>query len=165
MKTAFRFRAAEVRDFQAIAAIESASLPWAAHWTSESYLCPPGGERWACVAEGESGIAGFVLARWAGGDWEILNLAVDPAARRQGVGRALVMLALHEGCTRGAERAYLEVRESNAPALAFYQRLGFHITGRRRGYYAEPVEDAILMTQTLLGWAKSVSAPLGASRP
>lgn len=149
LKAAVQIRRAEPRDSQAIAAIESASLPWAAHWTAESYLCPPGGERWAFVAEGEHGLAGFVLARWTGGDMEILNLAVQPAGRRQGAGRALVEAALAEGAGRGASRAFLEVRESNAGALVFYSSLGFLVVGGRPRYYQEPQEDAVLMARAL----------------
>ena len=80
---------------------------------------------------------------------EILNLAVDPAKRRLGAGRALAQAALAEGAARGAARAFLEVRESNAAALAFYARLGFSVAGRRPDYYRDPQEAAILMARGL----------------
>jgi len=149
LSSLFTIRHAEPRDLEGIAAIESASLPWATHWTGDSYLDAPGGEKWAWVAESGSGIAGFVLARGAAGEMEILNLAVDPAARHQGVGRALIHAALDEGAGRGANCVFLEVRESNASAQAFYARLGFTVTGRRLKYYREPEEDAVLMARKL----------------
>jgi [ribosomal protein S18]-alanine N-acetyltransferase len=138
-------------DLAAIEAIEAASLPWAAHWTSESYLCPPGAERWAFVAESGRGFDGFVLARWTGGEMEILNLAVDPAARGKGIGRALIRAAAAEGAARGAAKVFLEVRESNSSARAFYTRLGFAQSGRRPAYYREPDETAVLMARPLAG--------------
>jgi len=145
----FTVRPVEPRDLPAIAAIESASLPWAAHWTGESYLCEPQGERWARVAESDRGVVGFVLARWTGGEMEILNLAVHPTNRRQGAGRALAAAAVQQGAARGAAQVFLEVRASNLAALAFYARLGFTPTGRRPAYYQEPREDAVLMARAI----------------
>jgi ribosomal-protein-alanine N-acetyltransferase len=78
-------------------------------------------------------------------------LAVDPAERRHGAGRALVHAAMAEGGSRGATQVYLEVRKSNTPAQSFYARLGFTVTGRRPGYYTEPDEDAVLMARTVQG--------------
>jgi len=149
LNSPFTVRRAEPRDLAGIAAIESASLPWATHWTGDSYLEAPGAEKWAWVAESGSGIAGFVLARGAADEMEILNLAVAPAARRHGVGRALIHAALEEGAARGAICVFLEVRASNADAMAFYARLGFAVSGRRLKYYREPEEDAVLMARTL----------------
>ncbi len=145
----FNIRRVEPQDLPRIAAIEAAAYPWATHWTPESYLCPPGGERWAYVAQGERGVAGFVLARWVGGEMEILNLAVEPEERRRGAGRALVAAALEEGAGRGAAQVFLEVRESNRAAREFYSRLGFAVCGRRPGYYQEPEEDAVLMARAV----------------
>jgi [ribosomal protein S18]-alanine N-acetyltransferase len=145
----FKIRRAEPQDLSGIAALEEAALPWATHWTPESYLCPPGGERWAYVAEGEHALAGFVLARWVGAEMEILNLAVGPTERRRGAGRALVARAIEEGAGRSAAQVFLEVRESNQAARQFYSRLGFAVCGRRPGYYQAPEEAAVLMARAL----------------
>ena len=103
----------------------------------------------AWVAERAGGIVGFALARDVCGDVEILNLGVAEPARRTGAGRALVRAALDEGAARGAARAFLEVRESNATALAFYASLGFTPVGRRPRYYRDPLEDALILAVPL----------------
>ena len=79
------------------------------------------------------------------GELEILNLAVEPAARRRGCGRRLLLLALQAGRKMGMQKAILEVREGNAPALALYRACGFGETGRRRRYYADTGEDALVL--------------------
>jgi [ribosomal protein S18]-alanine N-acetyltransferase len=142
-------RRLEERDLDSVEAIEAASRPWASHWPREAYFAPADSAMCAWVAEQAGEIAGFALARCAGGEMEILNLAVAQPARRQGVGRALIQAALAEGASRGATRAFLEVRESNAAALAFYASLGFVAGGKRPGYYRDPVEDALLLTVPL----------------
>src|SRR5208282_1885664 len=83
-------RRMEERDLDSVEAIETAARPWAAHWTREAYFAPADMAMCAWVAERAGKIAGFVLARYAGGEMEILNLAVAQAARRKGTGRALV---------------------------------------------------------------------------
>ena len=75
----------------------------------------------------------------------IHNLAVHPDHRRQGLARLLLHVALALAHRHGATAAYLEVRESNRAARALYASLGFRATGRRRGYYAQPREDALLL--------------------
>ncbi|HKO03502.1 MAG TPA: ribosomal protein S18-alanine N-acetyltransferase [Candidatus Acidoferrales bacterium] len=142
-------RRMEERDLDSVEAIETAARPWAAHWTREAYFAPADMAMCAWVADHAGEIAGFVLARYAGGEMEILNLAVARDARRKGTGRALVRAAINQGAARGAARAFLEVRESNAAALAFYASLGFAPAGRRSGYYRDPVEDALLLTVPL----------------
>jgi ribosomal-protein-alanine N-acetyltransferase len=83
--------------------------------------------------------------------WRVLdelhinNLAVLPEYRRHGVGSALLTRALAEGAALGARRATLEVRRSNDAARLLYERFGFTIAGVRRGYYTNPVEDALIL--------------------
>lgn len=91
---------------------------------------------------------GFVLARVAADESEILTLAVVPAARRHGVGAGLMTAAMVQAGARGAAAMVLEVAESNAPALALYHRLGFAVAGRRRRYY-ETGEDALVLRRGL----------------
>lgn len=93
--------------------------------------------------------AGFLLGRVIADEAELLTLAVDPAARRQGCGAALVATFLAEAAARGAVQAFLEVAAGNAAARALYARAGFAEVGRRRGYYrapGQPAEDAIVMS-------------------
>ena len=116
--------------------IQSAA-PEASQWNPADYLT------FDCrVAEREDTVAGFVVARQVGQDeWEILNLAVAPGARRQGIGRRLLsdILAGRPG------EFFLEVRESNQGARRFYARLGFQEMTKRLQYYSNPDESAIVM--------------------
>ena len=149
MTRAAGVRPLEPRDLQAVIAIEAAAHPWAAQWTPDSYLPAPDSGMRAWVAERAGRVAGFVLARYAGGEMEVLNLAVVQPTRRTGAGRALVAAALEEGEARGASRAFLEVRESNSAAQSFYASLGFAVVGRRPRYYQHPEEDALILSLPL----------------
>ncbi len=80
-------------------------------------------------------LRGFVLARLAGDEAEILTIAVDPPARGRGVGRALLAESLRQAANAGARAMFLEVDEDNAAGLALYRRLGFVRVGERSGYY------------------------------
>jgi len=102
---------------------------------------------WA--SEGEGGIRGFLVARHVVGDLEILNFAVSPASRRQGVGAALLAEALHWSKAFRPGKAILEVRASNLAALQFYEKHGFKPTGRRLQYYTAPIEDALVLALRL----------------
>lgn len=84
------------------------------------------------------GLAGFGLIRVAGDEAELLTLAVEPAQRRHGHGRALLQALLTAAREAGAERVFLEVADSNAAARALYAAAGFHEAGRRRGYFRRP---------------------------
>lgn len=84
------------------------------------------------------GSVGFVLARLAAGEAEILTVAVSRASRRQGLGRRLMDAVLRELHAQRAEALFLEVDETNAPAIALYRRLGFDQVARREGYYSGP---------------------------
>lgn len=87
------------------------------------------------VARPADPIAGFVLARLAAGEAEILTVAVARAHRGAGLGRDLMDAVLRQLHAERAETLFLEVDETNAPALALYRRLGFAEVGRREGYY------------------------------
>jgi len=90
---------------------------------------------------------GFVLARTAGDEAEILTLAVAPAARGQGLGRALLQATIAQARAMGAQSLFLEVGADNPQALALYAGLGFTKVGTRKGYYATPSggTDALLL--------------------
>ncbi|MFL1461646.1 GNAT family N-acetyltransferase [Roseococcus sp. DSY-14] len=97
------------------------------------------------AAEGEDG---FLLARAAGGEAEILTLAVRPAARRRGVARRLLGSAAAAARSLGAAALFLEVAADNAPALALYGQAGFAPVGLRRNYYG-PGRDARVLRLSL----------------
>ncbi|HXM34089.1 MAG TPA: ribosomal protein S18-alanine N-acetyltransferase [Pyrinomonadaceae bacterium] len=90
-------------------------------------------------------IAGYVVARLAAGELHINNLAVREKHRQRGIGTALLTRVLEEAAEADAFVAFLEVRAGNAAAQAFYERCGFQVVGRRRNYYPEPREDALIM--------------------
>ena len=129
-------RTATEADLPAISEIQ-ASAPEASQWNPRDYLA------YECrVAEQDSLVLGFLVMRAvAEREWEILNLAVPPAVRRQGIGRLLLSDALR----RHTGECFLEVRESNESARRFYERLGFRTITRRLQYYANPPETAIVM--------------------
>ena len=79
----------------------------------------------------------------------ISNVAVSPDHRRQGIASTLIEALLRRAEELQLSFVTLEVRESNAPAIALYGRFGFTPVGRRKGYYDAPKEDAILMTRLL----------------
>jgi [ribosomal protein S18]-alanine N-acetyltransferase len=136
-------------DIEAVTRI-SARASGAAQWTEESYreaLEWPGIV--AMVRAEDAEVIGFILGRQVADQGEILNLAVSPAKRRRGEGAALLGAALGEFRAHGVRRVFLEVRESNETAMAFYARHGFSKTGRRAGYYREPDEAAVLMEMKL----------------
>ena len=86
---------------------------------------------------------GFVLARAAGGEAEILTLAVAPEARGRGLGRALLAAAAGHACEKGVENIFLEVGADNPAALALYAGLGFARVGQRKAYYQG--KDALVL--------------------
>jgi [ribosomal protein S18]-alanine N-acetyltransferase len=103
----------------------------------------------ALVSEDDGKVNGFVIGRQTAGEAEILNLAVKPAKRRKGQGRAMLKAALAEFQARDVSRVFLEVRESNEGAMTFYEKHGFSKSGRRAGYYHNPPEAAIVMESKL----------------
>lgn len=136
-------------DADAVMAL-AAQAPEAANWSKESYLkfgCEPGSL--ALVLEADGQIAGFLLGRLASDQAELLNLAVIATQRRQGAGTILLGKAIQEWRPRGAKSVYLEVRESNTGAIAFYERHGFTKMGLRKGYYRAPDESALTMVKKL----------------
>ncbi len=95
--------------------------------------------------EAEESVVGFVIAWRVHDELHVLNVAVAPEERRRGTGRALMEEIQERGRRLGARLATLEVRSSNAPALALYRELGWRQVGIRPGYYADEDEDAVVM--------------------
>ena len=122
----------------------------AAQWPLESYermAGLPGAV--ALVCEAGNRLTGFLIARQVADEAEVLNLAVLTGARRKGQASALLVAAFDQFRRLGVTRAFLEVRESNQPAIAFYRKHGFTPTGRRNAYYRDPVEDALCLQKQL----------------
>ena len=105
------------------------------------------------LADGEAPL-GVILCRVAGGEMEVLTVGVAIAARRRGVGRALMAAALPAARERAAEECFLEVAVDNEAAIALYERLAVRKTGLRKSYYdrgAQGFTDALVMRLDLKG--------------
>jgi ribosomal-protein-alanine N-acetyltransferase len=153
---ALQIRPAVEGDVGAMVAIERASFsdPWtpaalASTLRYDHMLVLVAEDTGVLAGDGAAGPLGYVVAMIAGAEAEIADLAVAPSARRRGVGRALIDRLLAELAGGGVEAVFLEVRESNEAARALYESRRFRGIGRRRGYYRQPVEDALLLKREL----------------
>ncbi|MDQ2975550.1 MAG: ribosomal protein S18-alanine N-acetyltransferase [Acidobacteriota bacterium] len=95
---------------------------------------------------GSHNLAGYIVARLGTDELHINNVAVREGYRRSGIGFELLTRILAEGKLLAVRTAFLELRAGNAAALALYEKCGFRVASRRRNYYSEPVEDALVMT-------------------
>ena len=99
---------------------------------------------WLVALEGET-VAGYIGSQTVLGETDMMNVAVRPDYRRRGIGEQLVNALVEQLKGLDSHSLTLEVRVSNAPAIALYQKLGFEIAGRRRNYYRNPREDALIL--------------------
>lgn len=139
------------RDVAAIAEIESKAF--SDPWSSASFhsVLAETAAYMAVARDAEAVLLGYVVAWFAADEGEIANLAVREPGRRRGIGAALLDGALAEGARRGAANMYLEVRESNDAARRLYASRGFEEVGRRKKYYRQPVEDAVVLRRQAEG--------------
>ncbi len=136
------FRAMRATDLAAVAGLESAMLhPWPPLALAEALAQQRG---WQLVGESAGQVCCYACGTLVADEAEIHRLVVAAATRRRGVGRALLDACLRRLAAQGARYCFLEVRASNLPALAFYRGNGFRAVGRRRNYYREPADDALL---------------------
>ncbi|MGH9711058.1 MAG: ribosomal protein S18-alanine N-acetyltransferase [Candidatus Acidiferrales bacterium] len=143
-----KIRSLEARDIDQVLEIQTRCRE-ASQWSRKDYEALAGKSAPCFIAENDGGVIGFLIARKLADDMEVLNLAVAPAAQRQGIAGQLLLEAMKWGATNGITKVHLEVRASNAAARAFYQSRGFHVTGTRPNYYRDPVDDAALLTATV----------------
>ena len=134
-------------DLEAIMAIEQASFrtPWARAAVCEELSRTHGSLYLAAEVEGR--LVGYAGMWVFAGEAHIMNLAVEPALRRRGIGEALLLALLERAVGMKADFAYLECRPSNHSAIALYEKLGFRRYGSRPNYYADTGEDALLMAR------------------
>lgn len=139
-------RPAHKEEVEQLAQLEalSFSAPWSLA-SLQSLMDQPAFSLCCCVAETEGAspeLLGYLAMLQLGEEAELLRLAISPAHRRRGLARFALLewLGQHPGC----QEIFLEVRESNQPARRLYESLGFQQLGRRKKYYQQPVEDALL---------------------
>ena len=94
-------------------------------------------------------LIGYALGYFAGGDFHLANLAVDPVCRNRGWGGQLLLRILRLAAEQGASCCALEVRSANRAARALYCKAGFRIVGRRVAYYSDPPDAAVLMERNI----------------
>lgn len=126
----------------------SFSLPWTERSFRYEVTENANARNW--VAElpqnGSPRLVGMLVLWFFLDEAHIATLAVHPEFRRRGVARKLLHIALKAAYDEGAERSLLEVRAGNQSALNMYKAMGYEIVGRRRHYYHDNDEDALLMT-------------------
>ena len=136
-------------DLDGVMAIEDASFP--SPWSRGMFAEELGRDfSDPVVAEGAGGeILGYAVSWTVAGESHLLNIAVAPARRGAGIGRALLRECIRRGARAGAARIHLEVRAGNEEAQRLYRAEGFAFHGIRKGYYTETGEDAVLLFREL----------------
>jgi [ribosomal protein S18]-alanine N-acetyltransferase len=153
-------RLATVADIPSMMSLERQSAT-AGHWTEQQYraaFSPVGAGRLVLVVEDSLAsdpktcsdrVLGFLVARHIAPEWELENIVVDLSVRRTGIGKQLLNVLLEKARATNSAVVFLEVRESNAAARTLYEHTGFEPAGRRRDYYTNPLEDAVLYRRIL----------------
>ena len=119
--------------------------PWSRSMFAGELAKPSSISLGAVDADEEFALVGYLIISRYVDAWHVMNVAVDPPYRRRGVA-TLMLEELFKLTVDDGRRGYtLEVRVSNASAIALYEQLGFHATGVRRGYYTDNREDALVM--------------------
>ena len=128
-----------------VAAIEERTFdsPWTEGMfrqeVADSYLSRP----WVALEDGR--VVGYVISWFLREEVHLLNIAIDESRRGRGYGRRMMRHLVDEAARGGRDLITLEVRESNAPARRLYEFFGFRVIGRRREYYQDNREDAVVM--------------------
>ena len=99
---------------------------------------------WLVAVSGDT-VVGYIGSQSSIDEADVMNVAVQPVFRRQGIAEKLISTLVEELKKRGIHALMLEVRASNAPAIALYEKLGFQQVGLRKNYYRNPKEDALIL--------------------
>ena len=127
-----------------VAALEKAcfSDPWSEQSVAGELSNPL--SVWLVCVEKDR-VLGYVGSQTVLGETDMMNVAVSPDARRRGIGEKLILELVERLKERDSHCLTLEVRATNAPAIALYEKLGFTQVGRRPNYYRNPKEDALIL--------------------
>ena len=143
---------ASLDDLDALHAIEVRSFahPWSRRMLAKEFEHPWSRQRVARDTSGEDGkILGYLICWMVADEVHVLDVAVDPDARRQGVGRRLLEDCAEQARENGSGSISLEVRRKNEGARSLYRSLGFEIIGERPRYYVADREDAVVLEWVL----------------
>ena len=143
--TPITIRSLGYSDLPQVISIERRAFP--TPWSLAMFVLELSKPSGVCLAAIEDRrIVGYLICSRYADVWHLMNIAIDPPARRRGIATAL----LEEKISRaGQDASYtLEVRPSNSPAIALYERFGFRSAGTRRRYYQDTGEDAVIMWRT-----------------
>jgi [ribosomal protein S18]-alanine N-acetyltransferase len=134
-----------VDDISAVVDLDqkSFSLPWPERSFRFELSDNPASRCWVADVDGK--VVGMIVVWLIVDEAHVATLATHPEYRRQGIGKRLLAHALRHMIPEGARSSFLEVRESNLAAQEMYRKFGYEVTGRRRRYYRDNDEDAILM--------------------
>lgn len=155
---------ASLEDLEAMLEIEQVSF--SVPWSRKSFEAELQGNEFSVILAARSEVSpgltrplvGYICFWLVFDELRFLNLAIIPTLRRHGVASQLVSRAMGLGFSKGTRRGLLEVRESNQAAQALYKKFGFTVYAKRKSYYTNPDEDAILMfLDPLVGPVSDVS--------
>jgi len=152
-------------DLDDVLEIENASFPMG--WLPEMFIAEMEGPISTAVVAVEDGkVKAYSIYRVVVDEAHLMNLATHPGARGRGIGRKLLDYSMSDCASQGGAFMFLEVRETNTVAQNLYLSAGFRPMGRRKGYYQDNGEDAIVMEARLRRrtWAAG-HAPPGRPRP
>lgn len=146
MSDSLHIRRLTYADLPQVIAIERRAFP--TPWSLAMFVLELSKPTGICLAavRGDK-VAGYLICSRYDTVWHVMNVAVDADRRRQGIAAALLS-RLFEEADRPGEQYTLEVRVSNEPAIRMYEGFGFRPAGRRRGYYHDNKEDALIMWRT-----------------
>lgn len=133
-----------------VAALEAVCFrdPWSEKSVASELTNPL--SAWLVALEGET-VVGYIGSQTVMDESDMMNVAVHPEHRRKGIAEALIVALAQLLRDGGSNSLTLEVRASNAPAIALYEKLGFLQIGLRKNYYRNPKEDALILRKDLLG--------------
>ena len=131
-----------------VAALEKLcfSAPWSENSVASELRNPL--SLWLVALDGDT-VAGYIGSQSVLGESDMMNVAVHPDYRRQGIGEKLVLALMAALKQKENQSLTLEVRASNDPAKLLYEKLGFELVGRRPNYYRAPKEDALILRKLL----------------
>ncbi|MGI8507904.1 MAG: ribosomal protein S18-alanine N-acetyltransferase [Gemmatimonadaceae bacterium] len=139
-------RAATDADLPAVVVIERVSFGDA--WTRGMFAChlrESSSDTFLVACDAAQSVVGYAIVRVIETESELFNIAVQPSSRGTGLGSVLLDAVMQRCAAAGADEMWLEVRASNHVAIALYSGRGFVMTGRRKGYYNSPREDALVL--------------------